>query len=60
MTELVRPCDGDVVALRPCLPWCTEGRHFADGEVIYADHGTTGYDGSRPRSRCRRRTRSWG
>jgi hypothetical protein len=39
MTEIVRPRDGDEVALRPCPPWCTEGRHFADGEVIYVDHG---------------------
>ncbi len=39
MTEVVRPRDGGAVALRPCPPWCTEGRHFADGEVIYADHG---------------------
>ena len=37
--EVVRPLDGDAVTLRPCPPWCTEGRHFADDEVIYADHG---------------------
>ena len=23
----------------PAPPWCTEGRHFAGDEVIYADHG---------------------
>ena len=39
MTEVVHPLDGDAVALRPCPPWCTENRHFADGEAIYADHG---------------------
>lgn len=37
--EVVRPRDGVAVALRPCPPWCTEGRHFADGEIVYADHG---------------------
>ena len=37
--EVVHPLDGDAVTLRPCPPWCTEGRHFADDEVIYADHG---------------------
>ena len=37
--EVVRPLDGEAVTLRPCPPWCTEGRHFADDEVIYADHG---------------------
>ena len=36
--EVVRPLDGAAVALRPCPPWCTEVRHFADG-VIYADDG---------------------
>jgi len=44
MPEVVRPLDGVPVMLRPCPPWCTEGRHFADGEAIYADHG---YDHSR-------------
>ena len=39
MTEVVHPLDGDSVALRPCPPWCTESRHFAGGEAIYADHG---------------------
>jgi hypothetical protein len=39
MTEVVHPIDGDAVALRPCPAWCTESRHFADGEAIYADHG---------------------
>ncbi len=39
MTEVVHPLDGDAVALRPCPPWCTESRHFADGEAVYADHG---------------------
>ena len=37
--EVVHPRDGDAVTLRPCPPWCTEERHFADDEVIYADHG---------------------
>ena len=37
--EVVRPLDGEAVTLRPCPPWCAEGRHFADDEVIYADHG---------------------
>jgi hypothetical protein len=39
MTEVVRPRDGEPVALRPCPPWCAESRHFADDEAIYADHG---------------------
>jgi hypothetical protein len=39
MTEVIHPRDGDPVALRPCPAWCTKGRHFADDEVIYADHG---------------------
>jgi hypothetical protein len=39
MTEVVRPLDGEPVALRPCPAWCAEGRHFAPDEVIYADHG---------------------
>src|SRR5277367_4909668 len=39
MTEVVHPLDGDEVALRPCPSWCTESRHFAGGEAIYADHG---------------------
>ncbi len=39
MTEVVHPLEGDAVALRPCPTWCTESRHFADGEAIYADHG---------------------
>jgi hypothetical protein len=37
--EVVHPRDGDAVALRPCPPWCTESRHFADDEVIHADNG---------------------
>ena len=38
--EVVHPRDGDAVTLRPCPPWCTEERHFADNEVdLYADHG---------------------
>jgi hypothetical protein len=37
--EVVCPLDGDPVTLRPCPPWCTEGRHFAEDGVIYADHG---------------------
>jgi hypothetical protein len=39
MTEVVRPRDGDPVALRPCPPWCTEGRHFGEGDAVYADDG---------------------
>ena len=39
MTEVAHPCDGNAVTLRPCPPWCSEGRHFADGEAVYADHG---------------------
>jgi hypothetical protein len=39
MAEVVHPRDGDAVTLRPCPAWCTAGRHFADGEVVYADHG---------------------
>jgi hypothetical protein len=39
MTEVVHPLDGETVALRPCPPWCTESRHFADREAVYADHG---------------------
>jgi hypothetical protein len=39
MTEVVHPLDGDAVALRRCPTWCTESRHFADGEAIYTDHG---------------------
>ena len=37
--EVVRPRDGAAVALRPCPPWCTEVRHFADDEVTHADDG---------------------
>jgi hypothetical protein len=37
--EVVRPLDGDAVTLRPCPPWCTQGRHFTDDELVYADHG---------------------
>src|SRR5579859_3451560 len=39
MPEVVRPLDGVPVTLRPCPHWCIETRHFADDEVIYADHG---------------------
>ncbi len=39
MEEVVYPRDGDPVMLRPCPPWCTEGRHFADDGVIYSDDG---------------------
>jgi hypothetical protein len=41
--EVIRPLDGDAVTLRPCPPWCTEDRHFAGDEVIYADHGYDHY-----------------
>jgi Domain of unknown function (DUF6907) len=37
--EVVRPVDGEPVTLRPCPPWCTQTRHFADSEAVYADHG---------------------
>lgn len=37
--EIVSPLDSDAVMLRPCPSWCTEARHFADDEAIYADHG---------------------
>jgi len=37
--EVVHPLDSESVTLRPCPPWCTDGRHFADDEVIYADDG---------------------
>lgn len=39
MTEIVRPRDGGPARLRPCPPWCTQTRHFADDEVVYADDG---------------------
>jgi hypothetical protein len=39
MTEVVHPRDGGAVALRACPSWCTEVRHFADGQVVYPDHG---------------------
>jgi hypothetical protein len=39
MTEVVRPRDGDTVTLRPCPPWCTLARHFADGQPADADDG---------------------
>jgi hypothetical protein len=39
MTEVVRPADGDPVALRPCPAWCAERRHFAGDMVIHADDG---------------------
>ena len=39
MPEVVHPRDGDAVTLRPCPGWCTAGRHFGDGEAVYADHG---------------------
>jgi len=37
--EVVRPRDGDPVTLRPCPPWCTEDRHFADDDTIDAGDG---------------------
>jgi hypothetical protein len=39
VTETIHPRDGDAVALRPCPPWCTLLRHFADDDVVYADDG---------------------
>jgi hypothetical protein len=37
--EVIYPRDGDPVALRPCPPWCTLDRHFADDDVIDSDNG---------------------
>jgi hypothetical protein len=37
--EVVHPLDSESVTLRPCPPWCTEGRHFGDDEAIYSDDG---------------------
>ena len=39
MTEVVRARDGAAVALRPCPSWCTESRHFGEGDTVYADDG---------------------
>jgi hypothetical protein len=39
VTEVVYPVDGEPVTIRPCPPWCTESRHFADAAVIHADDG---------------------
>lgn len=39
MPEVVRPRDGNPVALGPCPSWCTLGRHFGDGEAVDADDG---------------------
>jgi hypothetical protein len=39
LMEVVHPLDSESVTLRPCPPWCTEGRHFGDDEAIYADDG---------------------
>jgi hypothetical protein len=37
--EVVRPRGGEAVTLRPCPPWCTRDRHFADGELVDTDDG---------------------
>jgi hypothetical protein len=37
--EAVHSFDGNAVTLSPCPPWCTDGRHSSDDELIYADHG---------------------
>jgi hypothetical protein len=37
--EVVHPCDGHAVTLRPCLSWCVDERHFLDTDVIHADDG---------------------
>lgn len=39
MTETIYLRDGHPVRLRPCPPWCTQQRHFADGDTIDADDG---------------------
>ena len=37
--EVVRLRDGDSVKLRPCPPWCTADRHFAEGDYADPDDG---------------------
>jgi hypothetical protein len=37
--EVVRTHEGDAVTLRPCPPWCAEGRHFTEDAVIDATDG---------------------
>jgi hypothetical protein len=37
--EIVHPRGGDAVTLRPCPPWCTQDRHFDDGETVDVDDG---------------------
>jgi hypothetical protein len=39
VTEIIYPRDGDAVRLRPCPPWCTQSRHFADDDTVYAEDG---------------------
>ena len=39
MTEIVYPQEGGAVRLRPCPPWCSQRRHFADDDVVYAEDG---------------------
>ena len=39
MAEVVHTHDGDAVVLRPCPPWCTQGRHFADDDLADASDG---------------------
>ncbi len=39
MTEIIDPRDGDAVTLRPCPPWCTQSRHFAEDETVDSEDG---------------------
>jgi hypothetical protein len=39
VTEIVYPQEGGAVGLRPCPSWCTQSRHFADDDVVYAEDG---------------------
>ena len=39
VTEIVYPQEGGAVGLRPCPSWCSQSRHFADDDVVYAEDG---------------------
>jgi hypothetical protein len=39
VAEIVHPQEGGAVRLRSCPPWCSQSRHFADDDVVYADDG---------------------
>jgi hypothetical protein len=39
VTEIVYLQEGGAVGLRPCPSWCTQSRHFADDDVVYAEDG---------------------